>query len=217
MIPVEKPEWDESCPETNPSRVAALGAKLQPPACTDPIREQKWHRRGTLHRFSLVNMQRVQPGQGQESVWDYPRPPRLESVSARLRGVFAGTTIADTRRGFRVLETSHPPTYYLPLDDILPGALRPTTGSSACEWKGIARYFDVVSDDRVAVRAAWTYPTPTAAFAALAGTVAFMAAKMERCLVDDEVARPQPGGFYGGWITDAVVGPFKGEPGTVHW
>lgn len=161
--------------------------------------------------------QRVEPGPGQESVWDYPRPPRLESVTARLRVVVGGITIADTRRGFRVLETSHPPTYYFPVDDIAGGALRPTTGSSVCEWKGVARYFDVVGGGQVAVRSAWSYPTPTPAFAALAGAVAFMPAPMDQCLVDDEVARPQPGGFYGGWITDAVVGPFKGEPGTMFW
>jgi uncharacterized protein (DUF427 family) len=165
-----------------------------------------------------MNMpQRVEPGPGQESVWDYPRPPRLEAVTARLRVVLGGATIADTRRGFRVLETSHPPTYYFPRDDIAASALRPTTGSSVCEWKGIARYFDVVSGGRVAARSAWSYPSPTPAFAALAGTVAFMAAAMDQCLVDDEAARPQPGGFYGGWITDAVVGPFKGEPGTMFW
>ena len=178
---------------------------------------QDWPCGAKVFTVRRMSVQRVHPGPGQESVWDYPRPPRLEPAAARLRVVFAGTTVADTRRGFRVLETSHPPTYYIPFDDIVPGALRPTTGSSACEWKGIARYFDVVSGERVATRAAWSYPTPTAAFATLANAVAFMPALMDQCLVDDEVARPQPGGFYGGWITDSVVGPFKGEPGTVHW
>lgn len=161
--------------------------------------------------------QRVEPGPGQESVWDYPRPPRLEPVTARLRVVFGDDTVADTRRGFRVLETSHPPTYYFPPADILPGALQPTPGGSVCEWKGDARYFDVVSGTRRAPRAAWAYPRPTHSFAALADMVAFMPAQMDQCLVDDEVAQPQPGGFYGGWITDSVVGPFKGHPGSSFW
>jgi uncharacterized protein (DUF427 family) len=150
-------------------------------------------------------------------VWDYPRPPRLERVSARLRVVLGGVTVADTVRGLRVLETSHPPNYYLPIDDVLPGALTAATGSSVCEWMGVARYLDVRGGARVAARAAWTYPEPLAPFAALAGTVAFYAAAMDACFVDDERVRAQPGGFYGGWITDAIVGPFKGDPGTGHW
>jgi len=165
----------------------------------------------------MNQIRRVEPSPGQESVWDYPRPPRLEPSAARLRVVFGDATIADTRGGFRVLETSHPPTYYFPADDILPGALQPTTGGSVCEWKGAARYFDVVSGTQRASRAAWAYPRPTHSFAALADMVAFMPAAMDQCLVDDEVVRPQPGGFYGGWITVSVVGPFKGDPGTSYW
>ncbi|GJD35456.1 DUF427 domain-containing protein [Methylobacterium aerolatum] len=165
-------------------------------------------------------MRRPEPdpaGPGQESVWDYPRPPRLERVPDRLRVVFDGVTVAETVSGWRVLETSHPPTYYLPPDDILPGALIPAGSGSVCEWKGRAAYFDVVGPNRRAPRAAWAYPSPTPSFAGLAGHVAFYVAAMEACFVGDERARPQPGGFYGGWITSRVVGPFKGEPGTQFW
>ncbi len=154
---------------------------------------------------------------GQESVWDYPRPPRLEPVPDRLRVVFDGMTIAETVRGWRVLETSHPPSYYLPPGDIMPGALAPAGGDAFCEWKGQAVYFDVVGTLRRASRAAWAYPHPTGAFAALAGHVAFYAGAMDACFVGEERVTPQPGGFYGGWITPAIVGPFKGEPGTMGW
>ncbi|MCR6032687.1 DUF427 domain-containing protein [Nocardioides sp. zg-579] len=161
-----------------------------------------------------------QPGPGQESVWDYPRPPRLEATSARLEVVLGGVAIASTTHGWRVLETSHPPTYYLPREDFLPGALRPAEGSSTCEWKGRAAYVDLVGGergDRVAPRAGWTYPEPTPAFRDLAGAVAVMAGAVDACFVDGERVVPQPGGFYGGWITSAVVGPFKGDPGTWGW
>ena len=161
--------------------------------------------------------EQILPGPGQESVWDYPRPPRLEPVATRLRVVLGGITIAETGRGLRVLETSHPPNYYLPIADVLPGALVVAAGTSRCEWKGVARYFDVCGADRVARRGAWMYPEPAAAFAALAGTVAFYPAAMDACFVGDEKVRAQPGGFYGGWITDSVLGPFKGDPGTSHW
>ncbi|MDN4172332.1 DUF427 domain-containing protein [Nocardioides sp. SOB77] len=157
------------------------------------------------------------PGPGQESVWDYPRPPRLEPTTARLEVVLGGVTVASTTRGWRVLETSHPPTYYLPREAFLDGSLRPAEGSSTCEWKGRAAYFDVLGGDRVAPRAAWTYPDPTPAFRDLVDAVAVMAAAVDECRVDGERVEPQPGGFYGGWITAAVVGPFKGEPGTWGW
>ena len=157
------------------------------------------------------------PGPGQESVWDYPRPPLLESTTARIEVEHGGRVVARTTRGWRVLETSHPPTYYLPADDFGTGVLRATAGSSMCEWKGQASYFDVVSGDTVALRAAWTYPTPTRGFEELAGAVAVMPGLVDRCLVDGEVVQPQPGGFYGGWVTRDVVGPFKGGPGTLGW
>ena len=157
------------------------------------------------------------PGEGQESVWDYPRPPAVDASRESVEVWFGGVRIAFSTRTLRVLETSHPPTYYLPMADVTEGALRPADGSSFCEWKGAAAYFDVVAGDRVAPRAAWTYPTPTARFAALVDHIAVMPATMDRCVVDGEVVVPQAGGFYGGWITSRVVGPFKGEPGTWGW
>ena len=150
-------------------------------------------------------------------MWDYPRPPRLEPVATHIRIVFAGVTIADTLGGFRVLETSHPPNYYLPAGDILEGCLTRTPQRSFCEWKGTAHYYDVTVGDAVAPGAAWGYDAPNAAFAAIAGFVAFYPGPMDRCLVGDEVVEPQPGGFYGGWITADLVGPFKGAPGTQRW
>jgi uncharacterized protein (DUF427 family) len=152
-----------------------------------------------------------------ERVWDYPRPPALERVPQRLRVVAEGVTIADTVTGFRVLETSHAPTFYLPRSDILASALVPTTGQSFCEWKGIATYFDVVVGGRRLERVAWTYERPSPDFAALAGCVAFYAGPMDACFVDDEQVTPQPGGFYGGWVTRNLIGPFKGSPGTSGW
>jgi uncharacterized protein (DUF427 family) len=160
---------------------------------------------------------RIEPAPGQESVWDYPRPPRLEPVASPVSIRFAGMTIAETHRAFRVLETSHPPTYYLPPDDIAPGVLQTPTRSSICEWKGAAEALDVVAGGRRAVRAAWRYPSPTPAFRAMANYVAFYAGPMDACFVGDEQVTPQPGAFYGGWITSGIVGPFKGPPGTMGW
>jgi uncharacterized protein (DUF427 family) len=156
-------------------------------------------------------------GPGQESAWDYPRPPRLEPVTARLQVVLGGETIADTTRGYRVLETSHPPNYYFPTDDVVKGALARAPGASFCEWKGRAHYFTVYGGDVVAREGAWGYERPSESFAAIAGYVAFYASRMDACFVDGEAVTPQPGGFYGGWITDAVVGPFKGGPGSRGW
>jgi uncharacterized protein (DUF427 family) len=157
------------------------------------------------------------PGPGQESVWDYPRPPRLEEFNGSITVELGGEAIASTRRAWRVLETSHPPTYYLPRDCFRDGALRSTGGSSWCEWKGQASYFDALGGTKVAARAAWTYVRPTRGFAAIAGAVAVMAALVDRCTVNGEVVQPQPGGFYGGWVTTWVVGPFKGTPGSQGW
>jgi uncharacterized protein (DUF427 family) len=157
------------------------------------------------------------PAPGQESVWDYPRPPRVEPSTETVEIVVGGTVVARSTRSWRVLETSHPPTYYLPVDSFAPGALRPCPGASWCEWKGAASYFDLVAGDVVAARAAWTYRTPTSGFADVADAIAVMPGRVDRCTVDGEVVRPQPGDFYGGWITDRVVGPFKGEPGTRGW
>ena len=155
-------------------------------------------------------------GPGQESVWDYPRPPRLERTDAVVEVVLGGEPVARTTAAIRVLETSHPPTY-LPRSAFVPGSLRTARGGSYCEWKGQASYLDVVGGDVVAARAGWFYPVPTAPYAALVDHVAVYPGLVDRCTVDGEVVRPQPGGFYGGWVTSKVVGPFKGEPGTQLW
>jgi uncharacterized protein (DUF427 family) len=157
------------------------------------------------------------PGPGQESAWDYPRPPALEPVTERLTVVLGGVVIADTTRGWRVLETSHPPNYYFPLDDVLPGALERAKGASYCEWKGRAHYFSVTGGDTVAHEGAWGYDDPSPAFSPIRGHVAFYAGRMDECTVGGEVVVPQPGGFYGGWITARVVGPFKGGAGSRGW
>jgi len=162
-------------------------------------------------------IKRIEPGPGQESVWDYPRPPRLEPVAKRIRVVFNGVTIADSRRAFRVLETSHPPVYYIPPADLKQEHLRPAAGGSFCEWKGRAGYYTVVVGERSAESAAWFYPRPTPPFAAIRDHVAFYAGRMDACYIDDELVTPQPGDFYGGWITGDVVGPFKGGPGSRGW
>lgn len=153
-----------------------------------------------------------------ESVWDYPRPPRLEPVPHRIAVVLGGTVVADTVRGWRVLETSHPPTYYVPRADVAPDALERAPGrGSVCEWKGAATYWTVRGGGRVERAAAWSYEDPTPAFAPIAGAVAFYAGRMDACTVAGERVEPQPGGFYGGWITSWIEGPFKGGPGSAGW
>ncbi|HEX8447929.1 MAG TPA: DUF427 domain-containing protein [Sphingomonas sp.] len=159
----------------------------------------------------------VPPGPGQESVWAYPRPPIAERTDRHLRIVHRGRTIAETRTAIRTLETSHPPTFYFPPGDVDAAVLRPGAGSSFCEWKGQARYHDVVIDDERLLGVGWSYPAPTRDFALLRDHVAFYAAPFDDCFVDGERVVPQPGGFYGGWITSAVVGPFKGIPGSRFW
>ena len=156
-------------------------------------------------------------GPGQESVWGYPRPPRLEHTSHEIEVVLGGQVVARTSAALRVLETSHPPTYYLPMVDFVEGALRPAGGGSLCEWKGQAAYLDVVGGDTVAERAGWYYPFPTPSFAAIVDHVALYPGRMDRCTLDGEVVRAQPGGFYGGWVTSSIVGPIKGEPGSAGW
>jgi uncharacterized protein (DUF427 family) len=152
-----------------------------------------------------------------ENVWDYPRPPALEPVSARLRIVFGGATIASTDAAWRVLETSHPPVYYLPRDAFTGCTLEPASGSSLCEWKGEAVYWSIRAGGKRALRAAWSYPDPVPAYAAIRDHLAVYPGMMEQCFVGDEVVTPQPGGFYGGWITRDLVGPFKGAPGSMGW
>lgn len=164
-----------------------------------------------------MSPERIAPGPGQESAWDYPRPPRVEDAEAHLRVVFNGATVADTRRGRRVLETSHPPVYYFPPDDVDQACLEEASGHTWCEWKGRASYYHVTVGDRRAERAAWVYRDPREGYEAIKDYVAFYPAPMDGCYVDGERARPQPGGFYGGWVTDDVVGPFKGTPGSQGW
>ncbi len=151
-----------------------------------------------------------------EDVQSYPRPPRLEPVLQRIRVVLGGTTVAETSRAMRVLETHHAPTYYLPPEDVQ-ATLRPASGTSFCEWKGVARYFDVIAGGKTAPRAAWAYERPTAGFAALAGYVALYAGLMDEVWVGDLRVVPQPGDFYGGWVTPNLEGRIKGALGTRHW
>ncbi len=152
-----------------------------------------------------------------EDVWAYPRPPALQPVTLPLRIVFAGRTIAATDAALRVLETSHPPVYYLPPGAFTGCVLEPAPGRSMCEWKGEARYWTIRAGNRVAERAAWSYPAPTPAFAALRDHLAVYAGAMEQCFVGEEAVTPQPGGFYGGWVTRDLKGPFKGGPGSMGW
>jgi len=160
---------------------------------------------------------RIEPGPGQESVWDYPRPPRMEDFTKKIEIIFNGATIADTVRSKRILETSHPPVYYIPPEDIVMEFLQQSDKESFCEWKGKAKYYHVVINQARAENAAWYYPDPNPEYADLKDYVAFYASPMDACFVDGEMAIPQPGNFYGGWITKDIVGPFKGEPGSMNW
>lgn len=154
---------------------------------------------------------------GQQSVWAYPRPAIAEPTGAHIVIEHAGVIIAATRASIRTLETSHPPSYYIPPSAIAPGVLRRASGSSFCEWKGAAIYWDVVIGDHVLPRAGWSYPNPSPAFALLRDHVAFYAGPFDRCSVDGQTVTPQPGDFYGGWITADLAGPFKGVPGSRGW
>jgi uncharacterized protein (DUF427 family) len=151
-----------------------------------------------------------------ESVWDYPRPPAVVACQRRVRVAFAEQSIADSTNALRVLETASPPTIYVPAADVRTDLLIPVQGSTVCEWKGVATYFDVAADGEQSSRAAWSYPELPAAYAALVDHYAFYPGRVE-CHLDEERVRPQVGGFYGGWVTDDIAGPFKGEPGTGHW
>ena len=159
----------------------------------------------------------IAPGPGQESVWDYPRPPRLELSDLEITVTLGGRLVLETNRSWRVLETASPPTHYVDSDDFAPGALRVCEGESWCEWKGKATYYDLVAGETVAPRAAWSYLEPSPAFAPIAGYVSLYAGRVDRCTLGGEVVRAQDGDFYGGWITSRVTGPFKGEEGTLGW
>jgi uncharacterized protein (DUF427 family) len=166
----------------------------------------------------MHNRARIVPGPGQESVWDYPRPPRIERVEQPLRVEHGGRLIAAAPGGWRILETSHPPVYYLGAETVEAGVLRPNDRTSFCEFKGVAHYWDIVEGARVVVAdAGWSYPLPAMPYAALKDHVAFYAGRVDACFVGDERVVPQPGDFYGGWITAAIVGPFKGGAGTRGW
>ncbi|MEB3293846.1 MAG: DUF427 domain-containing protein [Synechococcales bacterium] len=162
-------------------------------------------------------IQPIEPQPGQESVWDYPRPPRVEPTQKHIQIIFNAVVIADTRSAYRVLETSHPPVYYIPLDDIQQQYLLPSPRTTFCEWKGQGSYYTLSVNGHQLPNVAWYYAMPTPAFEVIRNYVAFYAGPMDRCLVDGEVVTPQPGNFYGGWITQDIVGPFKGEPGSWGW
>ena len=164
-----------------------------------------------------MDIKRIQPGPGQESVWDYPRPPRLEASTKRVRVIVGGIVIADSVGTKRVLETSHPPVYYIPPEDVGLQHLLSIDGGSFCEWKGMARYFSVVAAGKTIEQAAWCYPNPSSRFAAIRGHIAFYPGRMDACFLDEEKVEAQEGDFYGGWITSNIVGPFKGAPGTYGW
>jgi uncharacterized protein (DUF427 family) len=158
----------------------------------------------------------MRPVPGQESVWDYPRPPRVEPVARRVRVELGGRTIADTTRALRVCETSSPPCYYVPPADVALECLAPSERTSFCEWKGVARYW-TVRGDRVAKDAAWSYPEPYPGYEGIRDYLAFYPRRMDACWVGEDRVAPQPGVYYGGWITPELVGPFKGVPGSEGW
>ena len=167
--------------------------------------------------FEIARPRPETAGPDQESVWGYPRPAVAEPSRRHLTIVHKGVVVADTTRGVRTLETSHPPTYYFPPDDVDTRLLRPAVGRSLCEWKGEARYFDVSVGDETLSKVAWGYPSPTPSFAILKNHLAFYAGPFDLCTVDGERVTPQAGGFYGGWITSRETGPFKGGPGSRLW
>jgi uncharacterized protein (DUF427 family) len=152
-----------------------------------------------------------------ESVWEYPRPPRLEPSTRLVRVIFADRVIAQTQRAFRILETSHPPTYYIPPEDVNREFLVPSTLHTFCEFKGQANYLSLKVDDRNSENAGWYYANPAAAFAAIRNYISFYASRVDICFIDGERVQAQPGDFYGGWITSDIEGPFKGNPDTKTW
>ena len=159
----------------------------------------------------------VVPGPGQESVWDYPRPPRVESVSRRVRVEFSGRLLAETSRALRVCETASPPAYYIPPADVDMAALVPTARSSFCEWKGVARYWAVQGGGRLAMDAGWSYPEPDPGYEVIRDYLAFYPRRMDACFVGADRVTAQPGFYYGGWVTPELVGPFKGVSGSESW
>ena len=152
-----------------------------------------------------------------ESVWDYPRPPRVERTDQRVRVIFNGVTIADSRQAVRVLETSHPPVYYIPPQDVKAASLVPSPKRTICEFKGVAHYWTLRVGDREAQDAVWAYPLPSPGYESIGNYYAVYPGRMDACYVGEEQVKSQPGDFYGGWITANITGPFKGGPGTKGW
>lgn len=191
-----------------PSRLSSGfrgGGKTEGERQTDPM-----HMKQKPHYIEV-------PGPGQESVWDYPRPPVSKTDGRLVTVTFAGEQVARSKKTIRILETSHPPTFYIPPGDVRQELMEPSPGGSYCEFKGQAVYYSIRAGDLLSRDAAWCYPDPLPGYEAIAGFFAFYAGRVDRCTVDGQVVTPQPGGFYGGWITPDVVGPFKGEPETMSW
>ena len=158
----------------------------------------------------MARFEPIKPGPGQESVWDYPRPPRLEDSPKHIQVIFNGEVIADTHRAKRILETSHPPVYYIPPEDLRKEFFEPTRRQTFCEWKGQAAYYTIKVGNKASPNAAWYYPDPSPGYEAIKDYVAIYPGRVEAALVEGEQVVPQPGDFYGGWITKDIVGPFKG-------
>ena len=169
-----------------------------------------------IHRGSERPAWAIAPREGQESVWDYPRPPHLDADSRLVRVIHQGVLLAESRQAVRVLETASPPTFYLPPDDVRTDLLERARGASICEWKGSATYWSLRVNDPLRANVAWSYENPFPDFTPIRGYLSFYPSKLE-CYVEGERVKPQPGDFYGGWITSEIVGPFKGDPGTGGW
>ncbi len=164
----------------------------------------------------MTKPDQIPPLPGQESVWNYPRPPRLEASDRHVLVCIGDVRIANSFRAFRILERSHPPTYYIPPTDIAMERLQPSSFTTVCEWKGHAYYYDVIVNETQVLRAAWSYHQPRKPYESIADHLAFYPHKLG-CYLDGERVQPQAGGFYGGWITADIEGPFKGGPGTEAW
>lgn len=182
----------------------------------DPLDDDTLRELARLRTAERIRPPRIEPGPGQESVWDYPRPPRVEPERRRLRVEHGDVRLAESRRALRVLETSSPPTLYVPPADVRTDLLEPTGEAPLCEWKGRATSWRLrgASDARAI---AWSYASPFPPFEMLTSYLAFYPARVGGCFLDDERVRAQPGGYYGGWITNEITGPFKGDPGTEGW
>lgn len=177
----------------------------------------RWKRRDRRPLSIFGHPQPDPVGPGQESVWDYPRPATCEATDRRITIIHRGVTLVDSRAAWRTLETSHPPTYYVPQKDIAMDYLRKASRRTMCEWKGQARYWNIHVGGQLIEAGAWSYSEPTPPFAPIRDYLAFYPDPLEQCLVDGELITPQPGQFYGGWISQYEAGPFKGGPGSRFW